>query len=134
MKLPSFTAALSIASVILCAPIAPAQPTTTTTSLGTVSEVSPDALIIRSSTETAPLRYSYTKSTTYVDETGAPVSLDVVRSGLPVTVHYTEAGGQMLASKVIVRRQAAPVVRREETTTIPAPVQERTTVVEKSAP
>jgi hypothetical protein len=48
--------------------------------------------------------YSYSKSTTYVDETGAPVSMDVVKSGLPVTVHYVKEGDRMMANRVVVRR------------------------------
>ena len=60
-----------------------AEATTTTTSVGTISEFSPDTIVVKSETSAEPLRYSYTKSTTYVDETGAPVSIETVRSGLP---------------------------------------------------
>ena len=81
-------------------------------------------------TEAAPVRYRYSKTTTYVDETGAPVSFVMVRAGLPVTVYYAQSGDEMIASKVVVRRQAAaPAVTREQTTvtTTEAPVQPRTT-------
>src|SRR5206468_12028102 len=60
---------------------------TTTYTAGTVSEFSPDTIIVRSETSPEPIRYSYTKTTTYVDDAGAPVSLETVLSGLPVTVH-----------------------------------------------
>ena len=96
--------------------------TKTTTSLGTISEFSPDTMIIKSDTSSQPMRYTYTKSTTYIDESGAPVSIETVKSGLPVTVYYTQDGDRMVASKVIVRRTsgtvpAAPVIEEKKTTT-----------------
>src|SRR4029079_17414610 len=57
------------------------ETTTTTTSAGTISEFGPETIIIRSETSPEPVRYSYSKTTTYVDETGAPVSMDLVKSG-----------------------------------------------------
>jgi hypothetical protein len=95
---------------------------TTTTSAGTISEFSPDTIVVRSESSPEPLRYSYSKSTTYVDETGAPVSMEVVKSGLPVTVHYIKEGDRMVANRVIVRRAtttstAAPAVVEEKKTT-----------------
>lgn len=92
--------------------------TTTTTSLGTISEFSPETIVIRSETAPEPVRYHYTKTTTYVDEAGQPVSIETVKSGLPVTVYYTKVGDQMVASKVIVRKvTAAPAVEKKTTTT-----------------
>jgi hypothetical protein len=94
---------------------------TTTTSAGTISEFSPDTIVIRSETSPEPLRYSYSKSTTYVDETGAPVSMEVVKSGLPVTVSYVKEGDRLIANRVVVRRAttttAAPAVVEKKTTT-----------------
>ena len=76
----------------------------TTESVGTISEFSPDSIVIRSETSSSPNRYSYTKKTTYVDDTGATVSSDMVKSGMPVTVYYTSEGDRMIANKVVVRR------------------------------
>jgi len=95
---------------------------TTTTSAGTISTFSPDAIAIRTTTTSAPVSYSYTKSTTYVDESGAPVSMELVKSGLPVTVYYSINGERMIASKVIVRKvvteaPSAPVIEEKKTTT-----------------
>ena len=97
---------------------------TTTTSAGTISEFSPDTIVIRSETSPEPLRYSYSKTTTYVDEAGAPVSMELVKSGLPVTVQYVREGDRLVANRVIVRRvttTAAPVapaaVLEKKTTT-----------------
>lgn len=78
--------------------------TTPVTSIGTISEFSPNVITVRSEGATAPAAYQYTKSTTYVDETGAPVSMATVKSGLPVTVYYVKDGDNMVASKVIVRK------------------------------
>ena len=96
--------------------------TTTTTTAGTISEFGPETIIIRSETAPEPIRYSYTKTTTYVDETGAPVSIETVKSGLPVTVYYIKVGDKMVASKVIVRKAVvkvvpAPTIEEKKTTT-----------------
>ena len=96
------------------------ETTTTTNSAGTISEFGPETIIIRSETSPEPIRYSYTKTTTYVDETGAPVSIETVKSGLPVTVYYLKVGDKMVASKVIVRKvvvKAAPAIEEKKTTT-----------------
>ena len=96
----------------------PAASTTTTTTTtqnsdGTVSQFSPDTIVVKSTTSTAPLSYSYSKTTTYVDENGNPVSSETVKSGAPLTVYYTQDGDKMIATKVIVRKTT--------TTTTPNP-------------
>jgi len=87
--------------------------TTTTTSDGTVSQFGPDSFVVKSTTSTTPLSYSYSKTTTYVDEDGNPVSSETVKSGAPVTVYYTQDGDKMTATKVVVRKTT--------TTTTPSP-------------
>lgn len=77
---------------------------TTTETAGTISELGQDTIVVRSETSSSPMRYSSTKSTTYVDETGMPVSVETVKSGLPVTVYYTRDGDRMIANKVVVRK------------------------------
>lgn len=94
--------------------------TTTTTSNGTISEFSPDTIVVRSESAPEPVRYSYSKTTTYVDEAGAPVSLELVKSGLPVTVHYIKQGDRMIANRVIVHKTTT-------TTTGGAAVEEKKT-------
>ncbi len=95
--------------------------TTTTNAAGTISEFGPELLVIRTETAPEPIRYSYTTKTVYVDETGAPVTLTTVKSGLPVTVYYTKVGDKMVASKVVVRKvvvkPAPPVIEEKKTTT-----------------
>ena len=95
---------------------------TTTNAAGTITEFSPQQIVIRSETAPEPIRYISRTTTTYVDDTGAPVALETVKSGLPVTVYYTSEGGQMVASRVVVRRTAAvvptaPVIEKKTTTT-----------------
>ena len=85
--------------------------TVTTESAGTISEMRPDTIVMRSETSSTPTNYTYTKSTTYVDETGAPVSVETVKSGLPVTVYYTREGDRMVADKVVVRKTTTTTQR-----------------------
>jgi hypothetical protein len=117
-KIMSAFAAVTLACT--AAATADEQVTTTTTSAGTVTEFSPDTIVIRSETSPEPIRYSYSKTTTYVDEAGAPVSMEIVKSGLPVTVHYVHEGDRLIADRVIVHRRvttAAPGVVEEQRTT-----------------
>ena len=78
--------------------------TSTTASDGTVSQFSPDTIVVSSTSSPTPVSYSYSKTTTYVDENGNPVSSETVKSGAPVTVYYTQDGDKMIATKVIVRK------------------------------
>jgi len=86
--------------------------TTTTTTAGTVSEIADNRLVIRTEADSDPVTYSFSKTTTYVDEAGEPVTVDVVKSGLPVTVYYTKDGDSLVASKVVVRKKTTTVVPR----------------------
>ena len=108
-----FTA--NIASAQTTAPSTTSTTSTTTTmnSDGTVSQFSPDTIVVKTTTSSTPLSYSYSKTTTYVDENGNAVSSETVKSGAPVTVYYTQDGDKMIATKVIVRKST--------TTTSPNP-------------
>ncbi len=109
--------------------------TSTTTNAGVVSDFTPDAIVVRSESVAEPVRYSFTEKTVYVDETGAPVSREMIRSGLPVTVHYVTQGDRMVADRVVVSKttttttEAAPAVEpyvpiAPAPPLTPAPVQE----------
>lgn len=99
--------------------------TSTTTSAGTVSQFSPDTIVVKTTTSADPISYSYSKTTTYVDENGNAVSSETVKSGAPVTVYYTQDGDKMMATKVVVRKTTtttsdapiAPVIETKKTTT-----------------
>lgn len=106
------------APALAVTPMVTAQ--TTTMSMGTISEFGPQRIILRTESSPQPLPYTYTKTTTYVDESGAPVSIETVKSGLPVTVYYTQVGDTLVVNKVIVRKAVvvpAPVVETTKTTT-----------------
>jgi len=78
--------------------------TTTTTSSGVISQFGPGTIVVKTTTSTDPVSYTYTKTTTYVDETGKPVSIETVKAGLPVTVYYDKAGSKMVATRVVVTK------------------------------
>lgn len=126
-KIQSLTLALSLLA-LPCSMYAQEQMSVTTTeTAGTISELGQDTIVVRSETSSSPMRYSSTQSTTYVDETGTPVSVETVKSGLPVTVYYTRDGNRLVADKVVVRKT---------TTTTEAPIhtekQTRTTTTTES--
>ena len=56
---------LAQTSVVTTAPV---------TSMGTITEFSPETFVIKTETGTAPVSYGYSKTTTYVDEAGAPAT------------------------------------------------------------
>ena len=99
--------------------------TSTTTSAGTVSQFSPDTIVVKTTTSSNPVSYSYSKTTTYVDENGNAVSSETVKSGAPVTIYYTQDGDKMVATKVVVRKAttttsdapSATAVETKKTTT-----------------
>jgi len=95
--------------------------TQTTNTAGTISEFGPDALVIRTESAAAPVRYSYTEKTTYTDEAGVAVSRDVIKSGAPVTVYYVLDGDRMVASRVVLGKPVAivpdKIIEKKTTTT-----------------
>jgi len=116
ITLCALAAAISIASAQTVR-----ETTTTTTTpteaLGTITTFDPAGnSVILSGPSNAPVTYGYSKSTVIVDELGNPVAVDIVKTGIPVTVYYTTVNGQMVASKIMVR-QAAPVQSTTTTTT-----------------
>lgn len=98
---------------------------TTTSSSGTFSELTPSSIVIRSETTSQPLPYSFTKTTTYVDENGKAVAINTVKSGDPVTVYYTTTGDARVASKVVIKRSvtkdATGATIEEKKTTVTTP-------------
>jgi len=112
-------AAALIAGALSLSPLAFAQDavtqvTTTAHSDGTVTEFSPtgDTVVLRSDMSSAPVTYSYSKTTTVVDQNGNPVDVSIIKTGVPVQVYYDQDGGQMVARKIIVQsavQSTAPV-------------------------
>lgn len=87
-----------------------------TSHIGTIEEFAPGAdFVVRTESSTDPVRYSVSGRTVYVDETGAPVAVQQISRGTPVTVHTVREGDRVIADRVIVRR--APVTTEQRTTT-----------------
>ncbi|MEX1119176.1 MAG: hypothetical protein WEB60_10340 [Terrimicrobiaceae bacterium] len=106
-----FLSSASAQNVVLAEP--------SVTSMGTITEFSPETIILTSESSKQPVKYVYSKTTTYVDEAGNPVEISTVKSGVPVTVYYTKSGENLMATKVIVRKAvlATDAVMEEKTTT-----------------
>jgi hypothetical protein len=49
--------------------------------VGTVAELVPDAVVLRTQEATAPVRYTFTKTTEYVDELGNRVTRESIKTG-----------------------------------------------------
>ncbi len=90
---------------------------TTTSSAGNIVTYTPDSdyFTFRTTPDTAPVRYYYTKETSVVDPDGRVVSLSAVRPDMPATVYYTTVGDRVVVRKVVLAKPV--VVRHEETTT-----------------
>lgn len=117
-------AGLLAIGLCLASPAAFAQTTTTvTTSNGAFTEYVPNSqtVVVRTETNSTPLRYTVTKQTTIVDETGAPVTVERIAPGSQLAVDYSGSGDHLVASRIVVRKPAtvttAPVVTERQTTT-----------------
>ena len=88
----------------------------TTTSTGTIAAYTPgsDYITFRSTTDAAPVRYYYTKSTTILDPEGQTVEWSAIRPDLPATVYYVKDGDRVVVRKIVLSQ---PVIEKKETTT-----------------
>ena len=79
--------------------------TTTTEGSGTITEVSPGSTIVLKES-TGPRHYRFGKTVTYVTRSGKVLNADTVRTrikvGVPVRVHYTGTGDNMMVDRVIL--------------------------------
>lgn len=101
---------LSIALAVV-APFAWAQTSSTTTTTttteggGTITEYTPGSVIVLKETS-GPRRYRFGKTVTYVTKSGKTLDEATVKTrikiGIPVHVHYTGEGDNMLVDRVIV--------------------------------
>lgn len=106
------------ALALLCTPMVHGQAvvreTTTTTAAapleatGTITEWEPNRVIIRARDATEPVPFAFSNQVEYVDETGAPVTREVITRDMPVTVRYVREGDRMLVNRVVVHRRMAP--------------------------
>src|SRR4051812_40847753 len=114
-KLGAFLLAVGIC--VWCSGLSAQTSTTTvTTSKGAFTEYVPGShtVAVRTEANPAPLRYMVTKETTIVDEAGAPVTLERISPGSPISVQYSGTGDRLVASRIIVQKPAT-------TTTVTAP-------------
>jgi hypothetical protein len=72
---------------------------------GTITTIDPTqhTMILTSPQASAPVTYSYTPDTVFLDATGNTVSYEVIRNQ-PVTVEYTTVGGRTIVKRVIASR------------------------------
>jgi len=71
----------------------------------------------RSTPAAEPVRYYYTKETTFVDPTGQTVEVSNIRPDLPATVYYVSEGNRMIVRKVVISKPANAIIEKKETTT-----------------
>lgn len=95
---------------------------TSTSSLdgtGTITTYSPgtDYISVRTTSSEAPVKYYTSKTTTVVDQTGAPVDMSLLRSDLPVKYTYVKEGDRMVVSKITVQKPVAEIKKETTTTT-----------------
>ena len=104
--------------------------TTVTTTNGAFTEYVPgsETMVVRSETGTTPLRYSVTKQTTIVDQTGTPVAIDRISPGSQLSIQYTGSGDRLVASRVVVRPATTAV------TSVPVTGQETNTTTTTTRP
>jgi hypothetical protein len=79
--------------------------TTTTDSNGTITEYTPGSVITLKETS-GPRHYRFGKTVTYVTRSGRTLDEETVKTrvkiGIPVHVHYTGAGDDMMVDRVIL--------------------------------
>ena len=111
-----------------------AQATTTvTTANGAFTEYVPgsETMVVKTETGTSPLRYSVTKQTTIVDQTGAPVAIDRISPGSQLSIQYTGSGDRLIASRVVVRPATTATTA---VTSVPVTGQETNTTTTTTRP
>ena len=128
MKIDITKIGVALLAVGICTTELRAQATTTvTTTKGAFTEYVPgsETMVVRTETSSAPLRYVVSKQTTIVDVSGAPVAIERISPGSPLSIQYTGTGEQLVASRIVVQKPAA--VTTEPVTTAPVATQQTTT-------
>ena len=106
MKKAVLSIALALATPFAWAQVSETTTTTTTTdATGTITEFSPGSAIVLKESS-GPRHYRFGKTVTYVTRSGKVLDPDIVRTrvkvGVPVRVHYTGTGDNMVVDRVIV--------------------------------
>src|SRR2546429_5918643 len=107
MKKLILSMALAVAAPFAWAQVSETTTSTTTTTegSGTITEFSPGSTIVLKES-TGPRHYRFGKTVTYVTRSGKVLNADTVRTrikvGVPVRVHYTGTGDNMMVDRVIL--------------------------------
>ena len=128
MKIDITKIGMALLAVGICTTEVRAQATTTvTTTKGAFTEYVPgsETMVVKTETNSAPLRYVVSKQTTIVDESGGPVAIERISPGSPLSIQYTGTGEHLVASRIVVQRPAT--VTTEPVTTAPVATQQDTT-------
>ena len=125
MSTKRFTSTLSLAlafGLLGSVSVSLAESTVTTTEKttsysGVVSDFNAgtSTIILKSETAPAPVSYTFTKETVFVDEQGKVVSQETIRNS-PVTVEYIKEGDRMIVRRVVLTTPTSGT-RFKETTT-----------------
>jgi hypothetical protein len=91
----------------------------TVTRQGTITAYTPssDYITFRTTTDTAPVRYYYDKTTTILDPEGRTVTWSAIRPDLPATVYYVREGNRMIVRKIVLSQPGTVYEKTEQTTT-----------------
>src|SRR5947209_14287081 len=105
MKKLVLSMALAAAAPFAWAQVSETTTTTTTEGNGTITEFTPGSAIVLKESS-GPRHYRFGKTVTYVTRSGKVLDEDTVRTrvkvGVPVRVHYTGEGDNMLVDRVIL--------------------------------
>ena len=105
MKKVLLSIALAAAAPFAWAQVSETTTTTTTEGNGTITEFTPGSAIVLKESS-GPRRYRFGKTVTYVTRSGKVLDEDTVRTrikvGVPVRVHYTGTGDDLMVDRVIV--------------------------------
>ena len=78
--------------------------TTTTESLGTVTEFTPGDSLTLKTEATEPMHYTFSKTVEYVNAHGKVIEASKIRKDSKVRVHFLKQGDNMVVDKVILTR------------------------------
>lgn len=122
MKTPSSTSRLlAVVCAALLGATGYAQESVTTTTItqdGIVQRIVPASseIVVTSPASPEPVRYSFTKTTTFVDAQGNAVTYESIQPNAPARIYYTRVGDRLVVSKFVVQ-PATPVIEETTTTT-----------------
>jgi hypothetical protein len=105
MKKTLLSIALAVVAPFAWGQTSSTTTTTTTESDGTITEYSPGSVITLKESS-GPRHYRFGKTVTYVTKSGKVLDESTVKTrikiGVPVHVHYTSEGENMLVDRVIL--------------------------------